>query len=120
MQNSKAVTYVIKQRGAFQSRDKIAKAIAARGTFDYYQAQRFIREVEDKFVDKIALRQLPAVLAIGIPGILAGLYLAVNLFAGLYLGRFDLRAIYWGGTGIGLFLGSSWGIISVVSKIIRR
>ena len=118
MQGENFVTYVIRQRGSFQSRDKIAKVLANSGSLDYYQAQGFVRQVESKYVRQIALRQLPMVLFLGVPGILVGLYLTINLILALYFGFFGLGTIYLGVLGLALTVASGWGMLAVVLKII--
>ena len=119
MQGENIVSYVIRKRGAFQSRDKIAQVLAGGGKMDYYQAQQFIQQVESKYARKIALRQLPMTLALGIPGFFLGLFLTLNLVLSLYYGRFSANAIYYGFLGLALMIGSSLGVHRVVSKIIE-
>ena len=119
MQGENMVSYVIRKRGAFQSRDKIAQVVANSGKLDYYQAQQFVRQIEDKYARKIALRQLPMTLALGIPGVILGLFLAGTLAVSLYYGRFRIGTIYYGLFGLALLAGSTMGVWSVIRHIIR-
>jgi hypothetical protein len=119
MQGQNLVNYVIRKRGSFQSRDKIAQVLARSGALDYYQAQRLVLQVERKYARRIALRQLPWTLAIGIPGLIAGLFLAITMVISVSYGRFRPGTIYYGLFGVGLFLGSAWGLLSITLKIVR-
>lgn len=119
MNKNKAISYVARQLGLFRSRDNIAKELAKRGTLDYYQAQQFIRYVETSHGRKIAMTRLPIVLAIGIPGLLVGLFLAVGFTANIYYEGVSIRGVIYGFLGIALTLGSFFGMLSVVWKLLR-
>ena len=59
-------------------------------------------------------------MALGIPGLVIGLFLALNLILGLYLyGLVGVRTIYLGLFGMALTVASGWGILSVVGKIVK-
>ena len=119
MGQEKAISYVVKQLGLFRSKDNIAKTLATSGQFDYYQARQFVRYVEINHARKVAMARLPFVLAIGIPGFLVGFVITIALFANIYYGNLSARAIIYGIAGIGILVGSSWGMLSVVSKLLR-
>lgn len=118
MNKNQAISYVARQLGLFRSRDNIAKELARRGVVDYYQAHQFIRYVETNHSRKIAMTRLPIVLAIGIPGLLAGLFLVVGFSANFYYHGLSVRGIYYFILGIALTLGSFIGMFSVVRKLL--
>ena len=120
MNQEKAIAFVVRRKRAFRSRDKIANELAAMGAIDYYQARQFVRYVEQNHGRRVALAQMPLVLALGIPALLVGLIMLAGPLASIYLGNYHPLMIRQLVLGIGLFFGGFWGILALLRPFFSR
>jgi len=125
-----ATEFVVKELSRSQPHSDIVVALCNRYTFDWKEAEKFIRKVEAEKGRSIAARQSPLVLVIGIGTVLAGLALGayglLELLNGVVAIRFGfIFDSVWIPTpvmiitGLGMIAGGAYGTFRALGKLRR-
>lgn len=135
MDREKAVDFVVKELGKHHNRNEIIVTLCERMGINWQNAEKLVREVELQHGRRIAARQSPITLAIGVITVLVGIILLANgifFFARLVQQQnselsiftiLNLRYAYFQVgelvTGFGMVLGGSIGSLRVISKMMK-
>lgn len=120
VEQEEVVMYVVRQLAAFRDRKQIARVVAEQGLIDYNDAEKFVRQVEQKHRRQIALARLPIILVAGGLITVVGLSLTVAAYLGLDDGLYSLQAVIVLIVGLLLFLGGALGTLAAVYPIIEK
>lgn len=124
MNRQQATDYVIRELGKHHQRNDIIQRLCEAGEISWKDAEKFVQQVEDENMSKIALRQSPLVTLIGIGSALVGLALmawvaletlqgAIIFLMGIpYLGNLSYFL-----TGLVMMVAGLWGMWETILRI---
>jgi predicted phage tail protein len=111
------IQFVIYQLGGHRSRDEVVRTLCERRSWNWRQAERLVRRVEIEHHSKIAARQSPLVIGLGVGSVVVGAalifytaYLALNGEVGQYNPGIFV-------TGLAMVLGGIAGIWRAVRLV---
>ncbi len=111
------IQFVIDQLGKHRSRDEVVHALCERQSWNWKQAERFVRRVEIEHHNKIAARQSPLVIGLGVGSVVVG---AVLILVTAYLALSGEINEYNPGifvTGVAMVLGGIAGVWRAVRLV---
>ena len=126
MDQAETTEFVVRELGKHRSRDDIIQALCEQGGFDWYRAKEFVQRVESEHGSRIAVRQSPLLIIIGLGTLLAGLALSAwvtwETLRGTIIFFFSMPIPYLGNavyfiTGLGMIAGSIAGMWKTIEGI---
>ncbi len=136
MNKETATEYVIRELGKHRNRNEIIMTLCERTSLNWQQAGQFIQEVESQHGRRIAVRQSPIIIMLGIGLLLAGIGLtcySTLFFMNFFQARHDvlsidnaleMRAAYYRAgslfVGISMMVGGVAGAWETVSKLFKE
>jgi hypothetical protein len=124
MNRQQATDYVIRELGKHHQRNDIIQRLCEAGEISWKDAEKFVQQVEDENMSKIALRQSPLVTLIGIGSALVGLalmaWVALETLQGAII--FLMGIPYLGNlsyffTGLVMMVAGLWGMWETILRI---
>lgn len=124
MDRQQATDYVIRELGKHHQRNDIIQRLCEAGEISWKDAEKFVQQVEDENMSKIALRQSPLVTLIGIGSALVGLalmaWVALETLQGAII--FLMGIPYLGNlsyffTGLVMMVAGLWGMWETILRI---
>ncbi len=135
MDREKAVEFVVRELGKHHNRNEIIVTLCEQIGINWQDAEKLVREVEIQHERRIAVRQSPIAIILGVGTVLVGIGLFLNgffFFMRLFQelgGEFSfsivlgLRYVYFEIgqliTGLAMVLGGSIGSARVLSKVLK-
>jgi len=119
--------FVVAEFGKHTGREAVVRAVAERFGQSWEDAEKFVRYVEREHGGKVARRQSPLLLFMGISTLLIGLALVLSNGWWLYLElrglapitrRLDNQLIAFG-TGIAMVSGAGLGLYQLLREMLR-
>jgi hypothetical protein len=115
--DEEVIQFVIGQLGEHRSRDEVVHTLCERQSWNWKQAERIVRRVEIEHHSKIAARQSPLVIGLGVGSVVVG---ATLIFYTAYLALNGEIGEYNPGifiTGVAMVLGGIAGIWRAVRLV---
>lgn len=126
MDHAEATEFVVRELGKHRSRDDIIRTLCEQAEFDWRQATQFVRRVETEHGQRIAMRQSPLIVILGVGTILAGivitLWVTVETLNGTIIFLLSLPIPYLGNlvyftTGLGMIAGGCLGLWQTIKAL---
>src|SRR5436190_1432444 len=76
MDQAEATEFVVRELGKHHSRDDIIRTLCEQAGFDWYRAKEFVQRVEKEHGQRIAIRQSPLIVILGLATLLVGVGLS--------------------------------------------
>lgn len=121
--------YVVRELGRHHKESDIVFAVAKRSNLNWNEAQQLVDEIKATHGTRIARRQSPLLVGIGLVTAVAGLFLTISTLIdtlnGVIIFLLDLPIPYLGnvvylGTGLAMVAGAAWGLGQVVVDVIGK
>lgn len=126
MDHAEATEFVVRELGKHRSRDEIIRTLCEQAGFDWKRAQQFVRQVETEQGSRIALRQSPLIVILGLGTLLAGivitLWVTLETLSGTIIFLLSMPIPYLGNfvyftTGLGMIAGGFLGLWRTIKAL---
>lgn len=121
--------YIVRELGRHRPEDEVIFAVARRENLNWDEAQRLVQDVKFKQRGRVARRQSPLLLTVGVGTIIGGLalsgYVVVATLDGLIILLPGVMIPYLGNvvyflTGLAMIAGSAYGMGRVLSDALEH